>query len=260
MYEHHRRAIDALVAAVAHQGTFQAVIVVGSVVTGRARPASDIDVYLVASEDEYAARRARGELAWFAPCDYEDGYVDGKIISMAFLEAAAERGSEPTRSSFHGALVAHSTVARLQELVDQIPVYPEATRTRNIQDFYSYFALHSFYFARQALEREEPFLLTHSLSKVVLYAGRLILAHNRVLFPCPKQLLDAVASCPEKPEGAVPRSLELLRSPTAERLDDYMALINGFTDWGVPYEQVLTRFMELDEWSWLAGEPALSQR
>ena len=41
---------------------------------------------------------------------------------------------------------------------------------------------------------------------------------------------------------------------------DYLRLVRDFADWGLPREQVLTRFMELDEWWWLEHEPALAQR
>jgi hypothetical protein len=38
-----------------------------------------------------------------------------------------------------------------------------------------------------------------------------------------------------------------------------MTSVVVFTDWGVPREEVLTRFMELDEWSWLTGDLSVAQ-
>jgi hypothetical protein len=258
--KHHQKALNEFVAANRERQQFQGVITSGSFGKGTAHERSDLDLYLLVTEDEFRDRRARGDLAYWADCDYPGGNIDGKIISRSVLEAAAERGSEPMRSSFTGSTVVHSSIGDLQPLVDRIPVYPEAHRNENMRDFYSQFALNLWYFAPQALERDNAFLLVDALRNIVLFAGRLMLAYNRVLFPCPKQLLDAVASCDELPERFLERSRELLRNPTQERLRDYQALVDGFTDWGLPPEQVLTRFLELDEWSWLDGTPELAKR
>ena len=260
MLPHHRAAIDALVAQVEESGAFDAIILSGSLAKGTAKETSDLDVYLVVGENEYAARRERRDLSYWAPCEYPDGYVDGKVISLGLLEAAAERGTEPMRSSFTGAAVVHSRIGLLQPLVDRIAVYPEANRAANQRDFFSALALHAMYFGPQALERDDPFLLSHSLTHAVLFAGRLVLTHNRILFPCPKQLMATVATAPQQPEAFVDRTVELLREPTTERFHDYLQLVGGFADWGIPGEAVLTRFMELDEWWWLDHEPALAQR
>jgi hypothetical protein len=137
IWEHHQQAIDELVNRVRPDGSFQAVILSGSIAKGSAAPSSDLDVYLVVSEDEYQARKSRLDLAFFAPCAYEGGHVDGKIISVGVLESTAERGTEPMRSSFTRSTVVYSDIGDLQPLVDRIPVYPEANRASNMRDFCS---------------------------------------------------------------------------------------------------------------------------
>lgn len=260
MLDHHRNALDAFVDEVAAGDLFQAVILTGSVAQGRARPDSDLDVYLVVSDEEHAARAARHDLAHLTPCDYPDGYVDGKVISRSFLEAAADRGSEPTRASFLQAQVVFSGIGDLQPLVDRIGRYPEESRRQNIVDFYSHLLLHAGYFGPAAVRKGDPFLLHHAVTNATLYGGRLLLAHNRELFPCPKQLLDALARCADLPVGCLDVTRRLLTEPTPEALNAYLALVVGFTDWGVPQELVLTRFMELDEWSWFEGRASVAQR
>nr|AIF26559.1 hypothetical protein [uncultured bacterium fosmid pJB45G2] len=117
-------------------------------------------------------------------CDYEGGYIDGKIIDLRFLELAAERGSEPTRYSFVGSKAWFSRIPDLDALLGRIPVYPEANRDRNIRDFFAQIVLYGFFFAEEAVKKNNPYLLAHSASQLVLFGGRLILAHNRLLFPC----------------------------------------------------------------------------
>ena len=259
-WEHHQLAMDDLVGLVASEGAFQAVITSGSIAKGTARATSDLDVYLVVDDDNYAERKSRHDLAFITPCTYDGGYIDGKVISVGVLRATAEHGSEPMRSSFTGSTVIYSVIGDLQPAVDRIAVYPEANRAGNMRDFFSHFAIYTGYFAPQAMAKDDPFLLSHSLSLATLFAGRLVLAYNRVLYPCPKQLLATVGSCSEQPEDFVGRTKALLRGPTEAALQDYRDLLANFTDWGIGGAEVLTRFMELDEWSWLDGEPALAQR
>ena len=257
---HHERAIETFVKQVEAEGTFDAVILSGSIAKGTARESSDIDAYLVVAEDVYKQRKAVGDLAHIVTCDYPGGYVDGKLITVEILRDTAARGPEPMRASFIGSTVVYSRVGNLAPLVDAIPVYPEQNRAVNMRDFFSYMALHAQYFGPQALAKEDPFLLSHSLSQTVLFAGRALLAYNRALFPCPKQLLRAVEQAHEKPEGYMDRTRELLAAPTPELFAGYFQMIRAFTDWGIPESAVLTRFMELDEWLWLSAEPELSQR
>jgi len=258
--DHHQRAIGELVASIAADDSFQAIILSGSIAKGVARDNSDLDVYLMVPEAEYTQRRARHDLAYNAPCSYPHGYVDGKIISLDVLEVAADRGSEPMRSSFTGSTVVYSTVGDLQPLVDRIAVYPEASRARNMRDFFSQLWLHAGYFGPQAIERDDAFLLSHALTNTVLFAGRLVLAHNRMLFPCPKQLLATVATAPERPDAFLERTNAMLREPSPEAMASYLDLVARFADWGLPEAEALTLFMELDEWSWLDHDPSVAQR
>ena len=47
-------------------------------------------------------------------CDYEGGFVDGKIVNLAFLEDVAEKGNEPSHAAFEGAYVAYSHVPDIE--------------------------------------------------------------------------------------------------------------------------------------------------
>ena len=87
-----------------------------------------------------------------------------------------------------------------------------------------------------------------------------MLTHNRVLFPCAKQLLETVDAAPEKPKGFSEGTRKLLEQPNTQLFQDYLASLSHFADWGIPQQEILTRFMELDEWRWTDGEPELAQR
>ncbi len=129
---HHRRAIDRLVNEYRDDTRFSALIIGGSVAKGFARPDSDVDFPIVATDDEFNRRKTQNDLFINRKdlCDYEGGYVDGKIINHAFLKEVADKGNEPSRAAFEGAFVAYSHLPNLDALLEKIPVYPEHDRDR----------------------------------------------------------------------------------------------------------------------------------
>ena len=104
MPQHHRDAIERWAEAAADDDEVLAVVVAGSLTKGYGRADSDVDGFVIVTDEAFARRRTSGELTFFSTelCDYEGGYVDAKYVDRAFLEAVVERGSEPARSAFLG--------------------------------------------------------------------------------------------------------------------------------------------------------------
>ena len=77
----------------------------GSLTKGYGRAGSDVDGFVIVTDEAFAQRRSSGELTFFSTelCDYEGGYVDAKYIDRAFLEASAnEAASWPDRERSWG--------------------------------------------------------------------------------------------------------------------------------------------------------------
>jgi hypothetical protein len=262
MREHHQRAINNLVNWLKDDFVFQAIIISGSIAKGVARDDSDIDCYLVVTDDEFARRKKHNELFYFndTVCDYPGGYIDGKIIPYRFLESAVKQGSEPTRASFLGAQVVFSRIEGLEAIVKQIPHYPEKNREKNMVDFYAQVLLYGNYFAIKAIEQNNPYLLSQSLSNVVLFASRMILAYNRILFPCHKSLMSVIKDTPDKPEDYDQLVIDLLANPTKEGITSFVELISSFKNWGLTSDQAVSLFIENNEWNWMDALPPLQDR
>ena len=238
---------------------FPALIVGGSIARGWEREDSDIDVVLVASDEEYA-RRVPGHAYhyWTADfCDYPGGYVDGKVVDWQFLQDAAARGSEPARAAFVGVLVPYSRLAGLEGLIQRIAAYPEHERQDKIQAFYAQVQTYQWYVG-EAERLQDPYLLTHVVSNLVLFGGRLILAHNRTLFPYHKWFLKELAGAPDKPMNLMDLIQQLLESPCKQNADAFCESVLGFTDWGVPPGDWASRFIEDTEWAWRKGRPPIA--
>jgi hypothetical protein len=95
--QHHRDAVEGWADAAAGDDEVRAVVVAGSVTKGYGLAHSDVDGFVIVTDEAFARRRASGELTFFSTelCDYEGGYIDVKYIDRAFLEAVVERGGEP---------------------------------------------------------------------------------------------------------------------------------------------------------------------
>ncbi|WP_028611659.1 nucleotidyltransferase domain-containing protein [Paenibacillus harenae] len=82
MYEHHKRALNKLVNTLEQEPSILAVITAGSIAQGKTKESSDVDVYLVVSDESYDVRKKSLTLSYINHdreiCNYEGGYIDGK--------------------------------------------------------------------------------------------------------------------------------------------------------------------------------------
>ena len=127
-----------------------------------------------------------------------------------------ERGSEPARSAFLGAIVAWSSDPSIDALVHAAATYPEAGVEQRMARFLAQ-AQTAQWYVGEAAKRDDPYLAGWAASRLALFACRLVLAHNRVLYPYHKWLLRTVAEVPDRPDDFVDlvRALAIERTPAA---------------------------------------------
>ncbi len=251
---HHRRAIERLTDAYRDDPRFLGLIIGGSVAKGFAREDSDVDFLIVATDEEFAERRAARDLFINRTdlCDYDGGYVDGKVIDLAFLENVAAKGNEPSRAAFEGAFLGYSHVAELEAVLERIPVYPSAGHEERVKAFYT-MAFMQHWLMLEADRHGNRYTQVRAASQLALFAGRLILAHNQRLFPYHKWLPRTLSSVADKPEQFMARFNALLEDPSATHATALFEQVKGFHDWGVSDLEAYTWFMTEVEWSWMSG-------
>ena len=252
--DHHQRAIDRLADAYRDDPRFLGLIIGGSVAKGYARDDSDIDFLIIATDAAFEEHLGARDLFINRRdlCDYDGGFVDGKIINLAFLESLAEKGNEPSRAAFEGAFAAYSHVPDLDALLQRIPVYSESGHDERVKAFYSMAFIQHWLF-HEAERHGNRYTLTRAASQLALFAGRLILAHNRRLFPYHKWLPRVLESVPDKPTGMMARLNALLDDPCGRHATALFELVRDFQDWGVSDLEAYTWFMTDVEWSWMSG-------
>ena len=252
--DHHQRAIERLTDAYRDDPEFCALIIGGSLAKGFAREDSDVDFLIVATDDAFDRRLAERDLFINRPdlCDYEGGYVDGKIISLGYLEQLAEKGNEASRAAFEGAWLAYSKIAGLDAVLARIPVYPEAGHEQRIKAFYG-MAFIQHWLVHEAMRHGNRYTLLRACSQLALFSGRLMLAHNRRLYPYHKWLPRTLEAVADKPADFMDRFNALVETPGADHATALFECIREFRNWGVTDLEAYTWFMTDVEWSWMSG-------
>jgi predicted nucleotidyltransferase len=258
-YPHHQRAVDRLIDRFKDDSNFLALLIGGSLVKGYGSEDSDIDFVLIATDEEYARHLPERALTYFTTelCDYPGGYVDGKIVNVAFLEEVADRGSEPARSAFEHVIVTYSRLLQLDDLLRRVTAYPEAAHTDKVRSFYAQLLAMQWYVG-EAEKRNNKYLMFHVVSELVLFGGRLILAHNRMLYPYHKWFLRRLQDAPQKPADLMALIDQLLNAPSKANADRFCEAILNFATWDTPSEGWPARFMEDTEWAWRRGSAPIA--
>lgn len=247
--------------AVAADPSVLALILGGSLAHGYARPESDVDVVFVVSAEDYARRRAVGRLHYNNRelCAY-DGYIDGKYVTLDFLQLVSRRGSDPARYAFKDARVLLTRVAGLEALLAEIARYPAGEKPGRIRRFGAQLLAWRWYYG-EAVKARNPYLTGLALQQVALFSGRLILVVNERLFPYHKWFLREVAAAPRQPAAVAERIEGLWREHSWPVVDALCREVLAFA--GVDFAEAdadwPTRFMEDTELAWLRQEAPIGE-
>ncbi|MFW9942522.1 MAG: nucleotidyltransferase domain-containing protein [Candidatus Thorarchaeota archaeon] len=255
MMQHHKESIDKLVESIQQDERFLALIIGGSVAKGMEREDSDIDVILVATNEEFKKRKKSNMFLYYTKdfCDYPGGYIDGKVVDLQFLRTVAERGSEPARDAFRDAWIAYSEIPELEDIFNKIPVFQKKEKLKKIQKFYAQFECAN-WIIQEAEKRNDDYLLTRGITDLILFGGRLILEHNEILYPFHKLFMQTLEKAPDKPENLIFLINTLLNDRNSKNAQALYNTIKGFRKWEIS-EFWAIRFMLDTEWAWINGKP-----
>lgn len=254
MYPHHSQSIQNVKEYFQRDPEIQALLLSGSIAHGFQSPTSDIDIMIFVSEEDYQKRFQTGGLHFFNTdlCTYEGGYVDGKYLSLNFVKQVLEKGSDPARFAFEGSQVLISRVNSFAEDVCRIAEYPIAEKAERIKRFYAQFEAWHWY-CGEALVKGNQYLLGTSISKLILFGGRLILTHNEILYPYHKWFLKVLEGAREQPSDLMACIQSLTQAPTAENVEAFYQKVKTFQPWtDNPYHWPV-QFLLDSELNWMDG-------
>lgn len=254
IHAHHVETIERVSAHFEAQPEVEALLLVGSLAHGFASEGSDVDIAIVVSDAEYERRRAADELLFlsFELAPYPGGYVDGKYVSQGFLDAVEARGSEPARYAFAHARVLFGKDGGLWQQLERIARYPREGKDLRMRRFRAQLEAWHWY-TTQAARQDNAYLLGLAVSKLSLFAGRLVLAHNEQLYPFHKWFLRALEQAAHKPSGLVEAITALSRAPSAVGATALYELVRDFQPWPSD-DRWSAHFLRDTELTWLTGE------
>ena len=231
-----------------------ALLLGGSIAHGFESSTSDVDVMILVSDEDHQRRFQKGDIHFYNKelCTYEGGYVDGKYLSLEFVKQVAAKGSEPARFAFAGSRILFSKVDGVVEQVHKAEQYPVAEKAERIKRFYAQFEAWHWY-CGEALAKGNLYLLGTSVSKLILFGGRLILAHNEMLYPYHKWFLKVLEQATDRPSDLLACIQTLNESPTAENIEAFYEKIKNFQPWTDNPFSWPTRFMLDSELNWMDG-------
>lgn len=252
--QQHDDTISGYVGSVEGRPEVLGVVVVGSVARGTPREDSDVDVYLVVTDEAYAGARSRGRIAAVSQdgVTYPGGYVDIKLASPGYLATAITGADDPTRASFVDARVALDKTGELQRWIERIVTLPEEVWSRRVVTFRAQARLHGGYFLKQADQLDDHFLRQHSGVHLALAAGRLALAKHRRFFGGQKYLSADLAEL-DLPERFSTTWRHVVMAPSAAVGQHLLDAIEAWLGPPEPFEAQLSRFISDNELAWLNG-------
>jgi hypothetical protein len=258
MAQWHEPAIHAFLDSARRNPDARGVVLVGSVARGEDRPDSDVDLYLVVTDDAFDRAAAAGRISFVDRTGIEDphGYVDVKLVSPAYLRDAVVAGDDPLRASFVGARVLWDAGVGLADsvgaIIDPDPAYFAALETA----FVAQIALHGGYFLPQAVKLGKPLLASHAAVHAAYAAGRLVLAHDRVFFRGAKYLDLQLAECPSAPPRLADLLADLVQQPAEGAMREVETSLSPLVPGGFEItDEVLSRFITDNELSWRTRTP-----
>ncbi len=261
MHAHHAESIENLLRMFQDDPDVLAIFLGGSIAKQKERVDSDVDAIIIVTEEKHRVLAGENRLSEciHGHCPYPGGYFDLKYSTKEYLQAVAERGSEPSRNAFMGAKCLFSRDPELETIAAAIPVFQVREKEEKMLSFYSSFVLSRGYFWK--VSGDDPYLKTRSASDAVLYGLRMILQENEVLFPCHKALMDTVAALPVDTSALLDASRRFLTELTNDAKDAYVRELLAVLRYQPPkdYSQVLTRFIDDNELWWYKDRPVIAE-
>jgi len=254
MYEHHNRTINNLKARFEPDPNNLALLVVGSVARGDAGKDSDVDFFVVVSDQAFEALVAQNAVGIEAndccvpPCPE----ANGGYIPKGRLQEISDRGNDIARNTYTRARVIFSHDPEIERLVADIPRYPQADRIRRMESYHAQMYYH-FSFFEFAYYSKTKYLIYETVTKMILSIGRMILADNRILYPARKWFWRELQKAPDKPAGICDAMLAFLDAPSIESGKHVIEMIEGFKAYPIPPEGMKARIakenlLNLEEW------------
>jgi len=256
IYLHQQKAIEYITEKFRTDPQVNALIISGSIAHGFNDKNSDIDINIIVSNSSYEQKINSNALTYWESAGnfYKGGYFDGKYITLDYLDMVAKRGNEPTRFALHDSIIAFDKTGQVADFIEKIGTFNEDAIQKNTFGFLSQFEAWKWY-CNEALKRKNKYLLDTSVTKFILFSGRLILLDNKIFFPYHKWFIKVLENAPLKPPKLMDAIFNLTNRKSEKNINFLYQIVKNYKDWanGINYSWS-SYFLKDIETVWMRGE------
>jgi predicted nucleotidyltransferase len=203
MNKNQEDTINQLIKQATKDESILGLILCGSVAKGTETDRSDIDVFVVVTDERFDKEKETKNYFWGTDFDSEEFNVevDGKIIPKDFLSKVWQFGNECVKGTLYHSKVIYSRDTDIEKLLENKYSISIEQKNVNVKKFYS--LMKSCRFSADD-DLENILFVNKCIYDTVFYACRLVLAHNDILYPCVKNLHKALKQCKDLPDNFIP--------------------------------------------------------
>ncbi len=117
-------------------------------------------------------------------------------------------------------MILFSRVENLEALLSEVTRYPEEQQAERRKRFVAQLLAWKWYYS-EGLKEQNKYLVFLALQKIVLFASRIVLNENALLYPYHKWLLRVVETAEKKPAEFLRKVDELFDGHTLENVNRF---------------------------------------
>lgn len=259
MYQHHADSLEILKNYFSAMPETVAIVFGGSVAKGTERPDSDLDAMIIITDEAYEMRKKEGKTTeCLNMCTYEGGYFDIKYMTKSYIQAAAQRGSEPTRNSFRGSRVIFSRDDDIADIVSRIPVFQEGESEDKMLSFYANLMLNYHYFWQDC--KPDGYMKIRTASEIIYSVYRMILQERKQLFQCSRRMEADIFALGGEAAEVARLGKAFSQELTDEAADAFVEKFLAVTSYQPPDQSIVgSRYLaDFEQW-WLNPRPMIEE-
>lgn len=259
MYKEQEATVKNVIDYFQKQESVIAVLLGGSIAHGYATEASDVDIMILVSNEEYSERLKKSEQLFYNKelSTYKEGYVDGKYICNKYLDEILEKGNEIVRYAFEGSKILFSKDKLLQEKINKIVQFDVSKKEEHNKSFYSQVLSWDWYL-NEGLRHKNKFLIDLAVNNFYLFTCRLILNDNERLYPYYKWMIKEVERSKNKPANLLQKLDKLLETKSPSLTKEIIEDLKSMHSWGIEDWEWSKYYYNDVESVWMRQTPAVT--
>lgn len=227
MNKNQEDTIKQLIEYISKDESILGLILCGSIAKGTETDRSDIDVFVVVTDERFNKEMMCKNYFWGTDFDSKEFKVevDGKIIPKEFLERIWEYGNESIKSTLYHSKVIYSRDFDIEKLLMNKSYLTTHEKNENIRKFYS--LMKSSRFSADD-DLENILYVNKCIYDTVFYACRLVLAHNNIYYPCVKNIYKELSICDKLPTDFISLMNEVLNSYSFDKMVKFYNCVDEY--------------------------------